>query len=212
MPDYELKLWNEESFDVNCNMYVKEAYMSKKYAFVSDYVRLFALYNYGGIYMDTDVEVIKNFDQFLSLPAFSGFETKIHIQTGIMGSRQYGVWVKELLGYYSDLHFILADGSLNTVSNAIFISQIMKAGGLKFNNTLQNYNGIVTIYPSDYFCPKSFDDGQISLTTNTFCIHHFAGSWISNSKKAKKFLAKMIGERKLKLILRLKHNILHSIK
>jgi mannosyltransferase OCH1-like enzyme len=212
LPDYELRLWNEESFDINCSEYANEAYKSKKYAFVSDYVRLYALYNYGGIYMDTDVEVIRNIDQFLSTPAFSGFETKMHIHTGIMGSCQYGYWVKELLDYYNDLHFILADGSLNTVSNAITISRIMYEGGFNFDNTLQNYKGLITIYPSDYFCPKSFDTGQIKLTENSFCIHHFAGSWISNSKKIKKLVAKMIGEKNLKLILDLKHLINHDIK
>jgi hypothetical protein len=212
LPDYQLKLWNEESFDINCNEFAKEAYLSKKYAFVSDYVRLFALYNYGGIYMDTDVEVIRNIDQFLSLPAFSGFETQTNIPTGIMGSSQYGIWVKELLDYYSDIHFILADGSMNTVSNTITISRIMNEGGFKFDNTVQNYKGVVTIYPSDYFCPKSYDTGQIHLTHNTFCIHHFAGSWLSNSKKTKRLVAKVIGERKLKFIIGLKHHILHGNK
>ena len=210
LPDYELKLWNEESFDVTSNRYTKEAYDAKKYAFVTDYVRLFALYNYGGIYMDTDVEILKNIDEFLLAPAFSGFENQTHIPTGIMGSVRHGIWIKELLNHYNDQKFILDDGSLNTVSNTITISRIMKEGGFKFDNNLQNYKDIVTIYPSDYFCPKSYDNGKITLTPNTFCIHHFAGSWISNSKKTKKLISKIFGEGKLRFLLKLKREILNK--
>jgi mannosyltransferase OCH1-like enzyme len=212
LPEYELKLWNEETFDINSNEYVKEAYLSKKFAFVTDYIRLFVLYKHGGVYMDTDVEVVRNIDQFLSLPAFSGFETQNNIPTGIIGSCQYGQWVKEQLDYYTNRHFILPDGSMDTTSNTITISRIMKAGGFMFDNSIQDYQGIITFYPSDYFCPKNYDTGEIKLTENTYCIHHFSASWISDGEKFKRLIAKTIGQENLKPIITLKRRLLNFIR
>ena len=112
LPDYELKLWNEDTFDINSNCYVKEAYESKKFAFVTDYVRLYALYTEGGIYMDTDVEVLRNLDIFLCHKAFSGFESLNQVPTGIMGSEKGLSIIKELLDYYNDKHFIDENGNM----------------------------------------------------------------------------------------------------
>lgn len=108
LPDYELKEWNENSFDINSNFYVKEAYESRKFAFVTDYVRLYALYTEGGIYMDTDVEVLKNLDPFLDLPAFSGFEDNVHIPTGIMAAEKGSVWAGWQLKYFSSIYLLLS--------------------------------------------------------------------------------------------------------
>lgn len=177
-PDYEIIEWNETNFDINSNNYVKEAYEAKKWAFVTDYVRLYVLYNEGGIYMDTDVEVLKKLDQFLVHDAFSGFETEKDIPTGIMGSRKELPLFKKLLEYYDNRHFIKQDGSYDMTTNVSIISDICKQYGLKRNNKLQNIEGFV-LYPSDYFCPKSHDTGKIDLTSNTVTIHHFAGSWLS---------------------------------
>ena len=111
-PDYEIKLWNEQNFDINCCQYVKQAYLAKKYAFVTDYVRLYALYHDGGIYMDSDVEVLKNIDIFLDNVAFSGYESYGNCLTGIIGSIQNGKFVKDLLDEYTDRQFILDNGKL----------------------------------------------------------------------------------------------------
>lgn len=192
LPEYKMILWNEDSFDINSVPYVKEAYEAKKYAFVTDYVRLYALYNMGGIYMDTDVEVLKPLDCFLHLPAFSGFEDINAIPTGIMASEKEGAWVKIQLDHYKDKRFIRPNGELDLTTNVTTITNIMVAGGFVLNNKKQNYQNIITIFPKDYFCPKSYITGKIELTSNTHTIHHFAGSWLNKSDKMKSQIRKLI--------------------
>lgn len=201
LPEYELRLWNEDNFDVSSNRYTCEAYNMKKFAFVTDYVRLYAIYNFGGIYMDTDVQVLKKLDQFLVHPAFSGFETEHEIPTGIIGGKKNSEWIGGLLKSYNSRCFILSSGRLDLTTNVETISESMKNSTFQFNNTTQDYNGIVTIYSKEYFCPKSYLTGKIELTENTFCIHHFAGSWLSPSQKIKKKIMKLVSP---KLIIRYK--------
>jgi len=178
LPDYELILWNEENFDINSNKFVKEAYEAKKWAFVSDYVRLFVLYNYGGIYMDTDVEVLKNLDGFLEHTAFSGYENDTLIPTGIMGAEKNNSWIKDLLKYYENLPFINHDGSFNTKPNTAIITKLTtEKYGFNAEKGFQVLKGGLTIYPKDYFCPKSYYDGRVTVTENTYTIHHFSASW-----------------------------------
>lgn len=181
LPDYELKEWNEDNFDINQNRYVKEAYENRKFAYVSDYVRLFAIYTEGGIYMDTDVEVIGRYDQFLHHHAFSGFESDCNVPTGMMAAEKGSVWAKELLDDYKDRVFVKADGSFDRRSNTTVITAYMKGKGLVLNNTYQDFPGFCTMYPSDYFCPKDHRTGKIKITPNTICIHHFMGSANSHS-------------------------------
>ena len=182
LPEYEIKEWNESNFDVNSNVYVKEAYEAQKFAFVTDYVRLYAMYHEGGIYMDTDVEVLKPLDDLLQYEAVSGFESETQIPTGLMASREGYPFIKELLDDYTDIHFIRPDGSLDTTTNVTRITNHCLKYGLQLNNTLQTINGF-TFLPKDYLCPKSYMDGKIYLTENTYTIHHFAGSWLSNVEK-----------------------------
>ena len=211
LPDYELKLWNEESFDINQNLYVKEAYESRKFAFVTDFVRLYALYNFGGVYMDTDVEVIRNIDDLLIYPAFSGFESEKDIPTGIMASEKYGEWAKEQLVYYKDRHFILADGSLDMTTNVQIISGIMSSNGFILKNSYQIYKNSIHIFPKDYFCPKS-RTGIITITHNTYCIHHFAGTWQTKRTKIKKFIFKnIIGAKFTDFLVRTKKYIIKNL-
>lgn len=183
-PDYEIKEWNEKNFDINSNIYVKEAYENKKWAFITDYVRLYALYHDGGIYMDTDVELLKNPDEFLKHTAFSGFENEKYIPTALMASEKHGEWVKYLLSYYDNRHFIKPDGTLDTTTNVITITNMTKSKyHINLDNTYQDVGGIFTIYPNDYFCPKSYKTGEITLTKNTVCIHHFNSSWHGNAER-----------------------------
>ena len=206
LPDYELKEWNENSFDINSNFYVKEAYESRKFAFVTYYVRLYALYTEGGIYMDTDVEVLKNLDSFLDLPAFSGFEDNMHIPTGIMAAEKGSIWAKWQLEYYSGRHFLLPDGTLDLTTNVDIIGGLMEEKGFILKNGLYNFQNIITIFPKDYFCPKSHTTGKIELTENTYTIHHFAGSWKSSSDRLKRRIVHLIGVKtvhRLKLLINL---------
>lgn len=185
LSDYVFKEWNEEVFDIASNKYVQQAYDNKKYAFVTDYVRLFALYTEGGIYMDTDVEVIGSFDPFLHHTAFSGFENNNYVPTGMMAAEKGSIWAKELLDQYDSREFINDDGSFDMTTNTIVITDYMVSHGLIRNNSFQDFPGLCTMYPSEYFCPKDHTTGEIHITNNTVCIHHFAGSWIDQSYWAK---------------------------
>lgn len=197
-PNYEIKEWNESNFDLNCNTYVQEAYKAKKWAFVTDYVRLYVTYTYGGIYMDTDVEVLKPLDKFLKHKAFSGFESSCNIPTGIMASEKNFPLYKEFLKYYMDKKFILKDGSLDMTTNVTIMTNICNNYGLIPNNSLQEIKGW-TLYPSEYFCPKDWRTGEMNITKNTYTIHHFSGSWLSKkgreNAEIRKKLYKIFGKK-----------------
>lgn len=189
-PDYILKEWNEANFDINSNQYVKEAYENKKWAFVTDFVRLYALYHEGGVYMDTDVEIVKPIDEFLSNCAFSSFESINKIPTGLMASEKHNLWIKDLLSEYDELHFVKEDGTFDLTPNGERITNLsVKKYGLIKNNELQYLkNKIVTIYPWDYFCAKDTKTGIVNITENTYSIHHFSGSWLPSDYKEKRIL------------------------
>lgn len=195
LPDYELKLWNEDYFDINSNQYVKEAYEARKFAFVTDYVRLYALYTEGGIYMDTDVEIVRPLDDLLHLPAFSGYESNKYnnFPTGLMASAKNGIWVKEQLDYYTDKHFFRADGTYDMTTNTQTISNIMISNGFMLDGKYKVYKNDMHCFSKDYFCPKT-SNGVLKLTKNTYCIHHFAGSWqeLTNGQKVKRFITRKI--------------------
>lgn len=181
-PDYEIIEWNESNFDINCCAYVKEAYEAKKWAFVSDVARLFALVNYGGIYMDTDVEVLRPLDDFLGYEAVSGFETKDRIQTGLMACLEGQPLFEELLHDYDNAHFLRKDGFYDTTTNVTRITDMCLKYGLRLDNTLQTVNGF-TLFPDDYFCPKDYETKITTITENTYTIHHFDASWFSEEDK-----------------------------
>ncbi len=181
-PDYEIIEWNEKNFDVNCNRYCAEAYAAKKWAFVSDVARLYALVHEGGIYMDTDVEVTKPLDAFLELDAFSGFESFDRIPTGIMAAAKGHVLFTELLNDYENDGFFNEDGTPNLTTNVTRITNNCLKHGLILNNTKQTVNGF-TLFPNDYFCPKDCETKIVTITENTHTIHHFDGSWLSAEDK-----------------------------
>lgn len=206
MPYYEYKLWNEDNFDIHSVPYVEEAYESGKFAFVTDYVRLFALYTEGGIYMDTDVEVLKPYDDLLSLTGFTGYEGSKHMPpvTGTMASEVGNAWVKEQLDSYQGIHFILPDGTLDTMTNTSRISSIMKAGGFIQDGTKRIYKDM-HIFPVDFFCPRQ-TTGEVLITENTYCDHHFMGSWNANRKR--NVLYKLLGRDIMVRLIKLKRLLL----
>ena len=201
LSDYEIKEWNEENFDITQNQYVREAYENRKFAFVTDYVRLYAIYTEGGVYMDTDVEVIGSYDLFLHHHAFSGFETDGNVPTGMMAAEKGSIWAKELLDQYKNRVFVKPDGSFDMTTNTTVITNYMLHKGLILNNQYQDFPELCTMYPADYFCPKDHRTGIIRCTKNTTCIHHFAGSWLEHDvvselrHKIKVLLVKYIGEK-----------------
>ena len=190
-PEYEIFKWDESNFDINCNEYVKESYQMRKYAFVSDYVRLFALYNYGGIYLDTDVEVIKNLDLLLNQSAFFGFETEKSIATCIIGSEQHNDIILDFLNEYQDIHFIV-NGKMDMTTNVTKLTDLLQKKGLKLNNILQMKEEF-TVYPIDFFNPKNYKDGKIYITKNTYIIHHFSGTWQTTEQKKDAYFSRKYG-------------------
>ncbi|WP_343530498.1 glycosyltransferase [Pedobacter sp.] len=180
LPDFEIKVWNEDNFDVNSFRFSAEAYKERKFAFVSDVCRLYALKEMGGIYMDTDVEFLRPLDEdILGKRAFTGFEDNLLLSSAIMGSEKNGKWINDLLPHYENRSFYLKDGSLDVNPNTEIITAFMRdKKGIKINNTFQEIADYCVIYPSDYFCPKSWKTLKIKQTNNTYCIHHFAGSWL----------------------------------
>lgn len=205
MPDYEYKLWDENTFDVSSTPYTKEAYDARKFAFVTDYVRLYALYTEGGIYMDTDVEVLKPYDDLLSLSGFTGYEGSKYLPpvTGTMASEAGNEWVKEQLEAYEGAHFINADGSMDLTTNTVRIAEIMKRGGFIQDGNHKIYKGM-HVFPVDYFCPRQ-TTGEVLFTENTYCDHHFVGSW--NGKKNENWVSRVFGMKCSVFLIKMKRKL-----
>jgi len=197
LPDYEIIEWNEKNFNTNCNRYVREAYESKKFAFVSDYVRLHALYEIGGIYLDTDVEVFKSFNDLLNHDSFWGFEQENFIATSTIGSVKGNQLVKLFLDSYKSKDFIRENGSQNQLTNVAIVTDLLKNKGLKINGEYQEIDGMGAFYPQTYFSPYDYINCRKFITENTYAMHHFYKSWLPFREKIKgniKFFAsKVIG-------------------
>lgn len=188
LPGYEIIEWNESNFDINAVPYVLEAYQQKKWAFVTDYVRLWAIHNFGGIYLDTDVEVFQDLSLFLDDSFFTGFENyadKLSPVTAVMGAQAGHPLVQNLLSDYADLHFINKDGSLNLETNTRKITQslIEKYGIDADQDVHQSAADGINIYPSDYFCNRS---------GRSFAMHHFDGSWLPRNQKIKRIFKGLV--------------------
>lgn len=182
LPDYEIKRWSTENFNVNICQYTREAFEAKKYAFVSDYVRIYVLYHEGGIYLDTDVEVVRKLDDLLNDPAFAGFENNHTVATCMIGSEKGNPIFKRFLDYYAVRTFVSTNGGYNLTPNPIPFTDICQQEGLVLNGRKQKLKNIV-VYPQDYFCPYDNSSEQLKATDNTYAIHYFNGAWISEKKK-----------------------------
>ena len=195
LPDYKIIRWDESNYDIHKNQYMSDAYKETKWAFVSDYCRLDVVYNYGGIYLDTDVEVIKKFDSLLNESMFCGFESRdpiykrystnnSEIEYSVNFGLGYGAEkghhiLKEMLELYESLSFYKEDGSLNLVACPRYQTMILKNHGLIPNNKTQRLSNFIA-YSPEYFCPQSnITDEMLFLTENTYSIHHFTVSWAS---------------------------------
>ncbi len=185
-PDYEIVEWNEENFSIaEAPLYVRQAHEAQKWAFVTDYVRLWAMTKYGGIYMDTDVEVVKPLDRFLEHSAFSGFEDTTRIPTGIMACEKDFPLFKALLEFYDTASFLNPDGTMNLTTNVTTITNLCLERGFVPNNSFQVVDGFA-LYPKDVFCPVSYETGTLEKTENTCTIHWFSGSWHTEEERKKK--------------------------
>lgn len=186
IPDYEFMLWDLNRFDINSSLWVKEAYEAKKYAFAADYIRLYALYKYGGVYMDMDVEVLRPFGELLDRDYMLAYESDKGIEAGIMGSIPEADWLKKCLEYYENRHFIKPDGTLDTCPLPKILFDILR----------KDYSGFTILSP-DFFTTKSMETGKICCTKNSYTIHHFAGSWCTWQGRLKRFLYLLIARNRL---------------
>lgn len=198
-PDYEIKQWNEDNFNVNIIPYTKEAYECKKYAFVSDYARLWILYYYGGLYFDTDVEVVAPMDDIIARGPFMGIETPAkqsvsmpNVAPGLGLGVNPGLGLyKQLLDYYDKLHFLGVDGKPNEGTIVTHTTKILMENGLQPSNDIQEVAGI-WIYPVDYFNPFNDLTGKLERTVNTRSIHWYSKTWMSQSQIRKNKITRLL--------------------
>ena len=191
MPDYQIICWDVNRFDLNLSPFAKEAYEKRKWAFAADYIRFYALYYYGGIYLDADVEVLKSFNPLLGEHYFLGEEAGGDIEAAVIGAEKGSSWVKECLDYYRDRPFIKSNGRLDTRPVPLLINSVVGGKGLD-------------IKPYYYFSPKDYNIGKIDIKESTYCIHHFDGKWL---KRGLKYSVKKNIHKALYLTIgRVKHN------
>lgn len=183
MPEYQFVLWDKERFDINSVDWVKEAYYAKKYAFAADYIRLYAVYNYGGIYLDSDVDVIKSFDPLLHFPYFFGLEFNNRlIEAATFGAEPKNKWIKRCLDYYKDRHFVNNKGAYDQVVLPKIMKSILLDESKPVIHTYmpEIYNpNLLNVFSWDFFSPKSFYSDRIVVSDNTFSIHCFKTAWMS---------------------------------
>lgn len=190
-PDYEIKRWDESNLDIDCCQYCREAYDAKKYAFASDVLRFDMLYKEGGIYLDTDVELLKPIDELLSNTCFMGFETKEKVAPGlILGSIPKCNAINDLYELYKKDKFVKDDGTFNLDTICTRTTDNLLDRGLVLDNTKQIIGG-VTIYPTEYFCPLSPITNKKDITSNTYAIHWYYSSWYNKKAKIKKAMKKI---------------------
>lgn len=172
LPDYEIKEWNEDNFDINYNDFTKQSYEKGQYAFTSDVIRLYALYHEGGIYMDTDVMVYKPLDEFLGEEGFTGFEDYNYPVTATMGAEKGNPVIKMMLDYYDCIDFktypVWTDYIKYEETSTCIYSNILGLLGIdrKLKDSTQHIKHF-TVYPQSYFFTK--DEG--------YTHHFFSGSW-----------------------------------
>ena len=192
-PNYEIKEWNEDNYNINKNTYTQLAYSSKKYAFLTDYVRLDILYTYGGIYMDTDVKLLKTIDDLVEKGNFMSFEKVGRVNTGVgFASEKGNKIVKENKEYYERHSFINKKGEFDPEICVKITTRILEKHGLDYTqNRIQKIDDMI-VYPSEYFSPKKMGTQKITLTNNTRGIHLYASSWYKGSKLLKKINYRLI--------------------
>ena len=204
MPDYEIVEWNEDNFDIDAVPYIRQAYDARKYAFVSDYARFWVMYQFGGIYFDTDVEMIAPIDDIIGQGPFMGCELSlsdtVSVAPGLGIAATPGMEIyKELLSVYDDLSFFNPDGAMNQKTIVAYTTEILERYGFVSEDKLQHCSGL-NIYPVEYFCPIHYRTGKCTITPNTRTIHHYASTWHSPKDKWIRFKRKIFTEKQIKSI------------
>ena len=233
LPDYEIKEWNEDNFDVNIIPYTAEAYAMKKYAFVSDYARFWILHKYGGIYFDTDVEVIRPIDDIIARGNFMGFETDPNpakgdasegsvapglglgvnpgLGLGVNPGLGLGVnpglgIIEKMMHYYDGQHFVHEAVMKNQITVVHIATKVLRDNGLKNVAGIQEVAGCY-IYPAEYFCPINVTTGRIHVEKNTRTIHHYAGTWVDKKFSLKELVKRILPEAWVLALINLKNKM-----
>ena len=187
LPDWEIMLWDTKRFDINSTLWTKQAYEATKYAFAADYIRFYAVYNYGGVYLDSDIEILKSFNDLLEYDCFFGFEYTGLPEAAVLGAVPKQEWLKNALEWYEKQTFIKNDGTLNiVVAPLVFQYAYEREYGVKLIDTeqIQKINNDI-IFPYKYFSVKNNYSGEIKPINNTYSIHHYNGAWSKNTLKNK---------------------------
>lgn len=199
LPEYSIIEWNEENFDINCNTFVSQAYKAKKYAFVSDYARLCALEKMGGVYLDTDEEIIRNFTELLigkSLVAC--FESNDNVMVGLLAVEPNNKLIVQFREYYEDKEFLDESGKPIYIPNPVVFTELLCQYGLIKNGQYQELKDRIVIYPLEYFCARNPEDLKYTIGVNTYGVQYYSGSWLSPyvrfKWKVRKVIARIFGE------------------
>lgn len=219
LPEYELILWNFDRFPKSQSKWVNDAFDNKKYAFAADYIRIYALYHYGGIYLDMDVEVVKPFEPFLNLNTMLGYENSKSggLEVAAFGVQKHSPWMKACLDYYDTRVFVNEDGSFNVQPLPGVIKRCLERNGYKLCKVvnLQEAERMmddceIPVFPFEYFSPKNHVNGKIYNTPKTVTIHHFAGSWLPWYFRMEQRFWETLGLRDMRIILRCVNLIKHG--
>ncbi|CZQ96563.1 nucleotide-diphospho-sugar transferases [Trichococcus palustris] len=207
-PDYEIKEWNESNYDLKKNKYMYQAYQNNKWGFVPDYARLDIIYNNGGIYLDTDVELKRNLDELLINRAFFGFESNEYVNLGQgFGGEKNNVLIKSLRDMYEDINFFNEDGSFNLLPSPAYSTKGLINAGFTMNGKQQTINDHA-IFTAEYFCPKNYYTGKLRVTDNTYSIHWFNSSWQTPHQKRMLMIRRVIGKKSFDRLVNLKNMLI----
>ena len=202
LPDYEFMLWDTKRFNLYQWPFAKEAFERKKYAFASDVVRRYAIHKYGGIYLDTDVQVLKKFDNLLHLPYFAGLEHSNIIEAAIFGAEKNSEWLAYCLRHYDNRSFIKENGKFDiTILPYILKSQLQKIKQIvpMTMTQVETIEHLIRdkdkffLFPMEYFSPKDVESNEIHSTKNTYTIHHFNSSWLPAFSKFRRKIKFILG-------------------
>lgn len=193
LPDYEFMLWDLNRFDIDSSIWVKQAFDNKKYAFAADYIRLYAVYHYGGIYLDTDVEVLKSYNDLLDLDYFIGFEyNNSYLEAATFGAMKFCEWIKKCLDYYNRREFVLEDGGFDLKVLPLIMEEILRkqyklipVNSIAEQLSQQRDGGKIFVFGKEFFCPKSCYSRKIKVTDNTYSIHQYTATWMDKGVKTK---------------------------
>lgn len=199
-PDYNVKIWTEENFDIAINDFVKKAYETQNWAFVSDYARLKIIYENGGIYLDTDVELLKSFNSILDNKAFFAIQQNgCYINTGLcFGAQKNNEIIRKLMDVYEKINF--SESSKKSLACPILNTAVFEKNGFVRENRTQILKDGITVFSSEYFDPISPDTNNNLLSEKTISIHHYSATWMSRSKKIKRKISNFIGQKNINRI------------